>query len=98
MHGIGRIQRDCKRRSGGGGGGQHMPATITRRTVAAGDSPLVSTVTADSFCKVLPWRVFSILPDFLSFDESSVIVIGDLKCPVVLIKCFASQYLFLHCF
>nr|XP_016451820.1 PREDICTED: uncharacterized protein LOC107776440 [Nicotiana tabacum] len=51
MHGIGRIQRDCKRRSGGGGGGQHMPATITRRTVAAGDSPLVSTVTADSFCK-----------------------------------------------
>lgn len=36
--------------------GQHMPATTTR-TVAAGDSCLTS-VTADSFCKVLPWWVF----------------------------------------
>ncbi|MCD9644429.1 hypothetical protein HAX54_032638 [Datura stramonium] len=50
MHG--RIQREegqaCKRASGGV---QHMPATTTRRTVAVGDSSLVSTVTADSFCK-----------------------------------------------
>ncbi|PHU15430.1 hypothetical protein BC332_16635 [Capsicum chinense] len=54
MHG--RIQREegqvCKRLGSGiGGGGQHMPATTTRRTVAVGESTVVSTVTADSFCK-----------------------------------------------
>ncbi|XP_060170370.1 uncharacterized protein LOC132601285 [Lycium barbarum] len=52
MHG--RVQREegqaCKGKSGGGVGSQHMPATTTRRTVAVGDS-IVSTVTADSFCK-----------------------------------------------
>ncbi|CAN4099327.1 unnamed protein product [Withania somnifera] len=51
MHG--RIPREegqvCK--NGSSGGGQHMPATTTRRTVAVGDSSLVNTVTADSFCK-----------------------------------------------
>ncbi|KAK4370841.1 hypothetical protein RND71_010316 [Anisodus tanguticus] len=50
MHG--RVQREegqaCKRRSGGS---QHMPATTTRRTVAVGGSSVISTVTADSFCK-----------------------------------------------
>ncbi|CAN4100479.1 unnamed protein product [Withania somnifera] len=53
MHG--RIQREegqvCKKGKSSGGGGQHMPATTTRRTVAVGDSCLVSAVTADSFCK-----------------------------------------------
>ncbi|KAK4350451.1 hypothetical protein RND71_029764 [Anisodus tanguticus] len=47
MHGKGQRESELCRRSIGG---QHMPVTITT-TVAAGDSSVVSTVTADSFCK-----------------------------------------------
>lgn len=69
MHG--RQQRGgepCRRRSFG----QHMPATTTR-TVAASDSSLTSAITADSFCKVLPWWVF-VFPEFLHTLSSSCAV------------------------
>ncbi|MCD7447690.1 hypothetical protein HAX54_032883 [Datura stramonium] len=47
MHGKGQRESELCRRSTGG---QHMPVTTTT-TVAVGDSSVVSTVTADSFCK-----------------------------------------------
>lgn len=56
MHGKGQREGELCRRSTCG---QHMPVTTTT-TVAVGDSSVVSTITADSFCKVLPWWVFPI--------------------------------------
>lgn len=53
MHGKGQRGSELCRRLIGG---QHMPVTTTT-TVAVGDSSVVSTITADSFCKVLPWMV-----------------------------------------
>lgn len=59
MHGKGQRESElCRRRLICG---QHMPVTTTT-TVAARDSSVVSTVTEDSFCKVLPWWVFPIFP------------------------------------
>ncbi|XP_055828625.1 uncharacterized protein LOC129896702 [Solanum dulcamara] len=47
MHGKGQREGELCRRSTCG---QHMPVTTTT-TVAVGDSSVVSTITADSFCK-----------------------------------------------
>lgn len=65
MHGKGQRGSELCRRLIGG---QHMPVTTTT-TVAVGDSSVVSTITADSFCKVLPCKVkFLLLVSSSAFE------------------------------
>lgn len=77
MHGKGQRGSELCRRLIGG---QHMPVTTTT-TVAVGDSSVVSTITADSFCKVLPWWVFPIFSS-TSLTDCFLFRFFDCACTV----------------